>query len=531
MNCTSCARRDFIYGILAAAATGGTAARGELADFFAALPAATPPGVIPDKSGAIKVRLVFSIWDDVQVKKTWPNAGFDFRPVMKNITDALNAGVPGVKFVPGMAFDARGAAKILAEDKRAGDVKGYLVIQMNSWPNAISGIVKAGKPTLFCSFPYSGIGGWDVQNAAMLRRKQKNYAFMSSLDFCDTVGAARAFETLRTGSGDDFVNAATAYRLAHTPPETGIKPCEGPLECLTPEETLAAVKGKKILSVEGCDSRTRAKILKDFGILVENVKFAELNAAWERVPDHLAQAKVNEWKRTARKIAGVSDATLLGCAKQFYGMREVLKAHGAVAISINCLGGCYTGKLQAYPCLGFMELQDIGLFGTCENDIRSTTAMVVFGAMTKGRMGYISDPAIDSSRRAMVFAHCVSTRKFFGPEGASAPYEIETHSEDRHGASVRSIAPVNYPVTTVQFHFFGDGGKGCLLVQTGRTFSNDPDDRACRTKIVAEVTGDFEKSYRLWDLWGWHRVTFLGDFKKDVEALAKKLGYRVIYES
>ena len=45
------------------------------------------------------------------------------------------------------------------------------------------------------------------------------------------------------------------------------------------------------------------------------------------------------------------------------------------------------------------------------------------------------------------------------------------------------------------------------------------------------MTGDFERSYKLWDLWGWHRVTFLGDFKKDVEALAKKIGYRVIYES
>ena len=227
----------------------------------------------------------------------------------------------------------------------------------------------------------------------------------------------------------------------------------------------------------------------------------------------------------------VSDETLLGCARQFYGMKEVLKAHDAVAISVNCLGGCYTGKLHAYPCLGFMELQDLGLFGTCENDIRSTTAMVVFGAMTKGRMGYISDPAIDSSRRAMIFAHCVATRKYLGTDGPTAPYEIETHSEDRMGASVRSIAPVNYPVTTVQFHFFGDGGKGCALVQTGRTFSNDPDDRACRTKMVVEVTGDFERSYKLWDLWGWHRVTFLGDFKKDVEALAKKIGYRVIYES
>ncbi len=528
--CASCGRKDFIYGLFAAVAAG-TASAHELGDFLTALPAPTPAGAIPDKAGAVKVRLVFAIWDEVQVKKTWPNVGFDFRPVMKNVADALNAGVPGVKFVPGMAFDDVGTAKILEEDAKSGDVKGYLVIQMNSWPKAIAGIVKAGKPTLFCSFPYSGIGGWDVQNAAMLRRKTKHYAFMSSLDFNDTIGAARAFEALKAGTGDDFVKAATGYRLAHTPPESGIKPCEGPLDCLSPDETLAAVKGKKILSVEGYDEKMKAKILKDFGIVVEDVKFDELNAAWEKVPDALAREKVAEWKRTARKIAGVSDETLFGCAKQFYGMQAVLKAHGAVAISVNCLGGCYTGKLQAYPCLGFMELQDIGLFGTCENDIRSTTAMVVFGAMTKGRMGYISDPAIDSSRRAMVFAHCVATRKFLGPQDTSAPYEIETHSEDRQGASVRALAPINYPVTTVQFQFFGDGGKGCVLVQTGRTIGNDLDDRACRTKIVAEVTGDFEKSYPLWDHWGWHRVTFLGDFKKDVEALAKKIGYRVIYES
>ena len=41
---------------------------------------------------------------------------------------------------------------------------------------------------------------------------------------------------------EDFVKAAIDYRLSHTPPESGIKPCEGPLDCLTPEETLAAVK-------------------------------------------------------------------------------------------------------------------------------------------------------------------------------------------------------------------------------------------------------------------------------------------------
>ena len=287
------------------------------------------------------------------------------------------------------------------------------------------------------------------------------------------------------------------------------------------------MKGKKILSVEGCPAKFKAQILKDFGIVVENLKFAELNAAWEKIPDAVAQPKVDEWKRTARKIGGVTDATLLGCAKMFFAMKQVLKDRGAVSITINCLGGCYNGKLKAYPCLGFMELQDVGLFGTCENDVRSTVVMIVFNAMTKGRMGYISDPAIDSSRRAMLFAHCVSTRKLLGVESEASPFEIETHCADREGASVRALAPRNYPVTSVQF----DIGKRLVALQTGRSFSNDPDDRGCRTKMVVEVTGDFEKAYRYWNKFGWHRVTFLGDFKKGVEAFAKRIGYKVVYES
>ena len=526
IGCASCGRRDFLYGLLAATAAVQANAH-EFKDFLAALPAPTPAGAIPDKTGAVKVRLVFAVFDDVQKRKTWPYIGFDFRPVMKNVTDALNAGVKGVKFVPGMASDVPTAKKIVAEDNAAGDVKGYLVIQLNNWVRCISPIARTFKPLLFCSFPYSGIGGWDVDNSTLIERKWPSYAFMSSLDFNDTIGAARAFETLKDGTAEDFVKAATDYRLSHTPPESGIKPCEGPLDCLSPEETLAAVKGKKILSVEGSSAKLKAQILKDFGIVVEDVKFAELNAAWEKVPDDDAQPKVDEWKRTARKIAGVTDATLLGCAKMFIAMKQVLKDHGAVSITINCLGGCYQGKLQAYPCLGFMELQDIGLFGTCENDVRSTVAMILFNAMTKGRMGYISDPALDSSRRAMLFAHCVSTRKLLGVESEASPFEIETHCADREGASVRAITPRNYPVTSVQFHF----DKRLLAVQTGRSFSNDPDDRGCRTKMVVEVTGDFEKAYRHWNTFGWHRVTFLGDFKKDVEALAKKIGYSVIYES
>ena len=34
-----------------------------------------------------------------------------------------------------------------------------------------------------------------------------------------------------------------------------------------------------------------------------------------------------------------------------------------------------------------------------------------------------------------------------------------------------------------------------------------------------------------WIKFSWHRVTFMGDFRSDVEAFAKRIGYQVVNES
>ncbi|MCQ2119362.1 MAG: hypothetical protein MJY84_05520, partial [Bacteroidales bacterium] len=157
----------------------------------------------------------------------------------------------------------------------------------------------------------------------------------------------------------------------------------------------------------------------------------------------------------------------------------------------------------------------------------STVATMLLNVMTKGRMGYISDPVMDSSHRTIIYAHCVCTRRFFGPDSEPVPFEILTHSEDRMGASVRAVAPVGYPATSMRIMF--DSHK--IFVHKAITAGNDYDDRACRTKIVAEVPGDYEKLYTQWDVTGWHRVTVYGDVTKELEALAAKIGYEVVYEA
>jgi hypothetical protein len=153
--------------------------------------------------------------------------------------------------------------------------------------------------------------------------------------------------------------------------------------------------------------------------------------------------------------------------------------------------------------------------------------MLAFSTLTNGRPGYISDPVIDTSKRQIIYAHCVASNRVFGPSGPANPFAIMTHSEDRQGASVRSILPVNYLTTSMQI----SRERKEILLHQAVAVGNDPDDRACRTKLCAEPVGDIEKLFTMWDQWGWHRVTFYGDLKEPVRAFADAIGYKVVEEA
>jgi hypothetical protein len=263
------------------------------------------------------------------------------------------------------------------------------------------------------------------------------------------------------------------------------------------------------------------------GIPMQSVSFAEVNAAWESADKDNAKAVAAGWKTDATEVVGVSDATLETSAAMYLGMKQVLKKHGANAIAINCLGGFYGGHIHAYPCLGFHQLNNEGLVGACECDVRSTATMLMINALTDGRPSFISDPVIDTAKRQIIYAHCVAPNRMFGPEGPKNPFAILTHSEDRQGASVRSVLPLGYMTTTLEIR----NPQKEILMHLGKAVDNDPDDRACRTKLGAEPVGDIEKLFSMWDHWGWHRVTCYGDIKEPVYSLADSIGWKVIEEA
>jgi L-fucose isomerase-like protein len=471
-----------------------------------------------------RVRVIYSLHADVQPGPDWPNVGFDFRPVMERMTAALSEGCPEIEFIPTTAAGEDQAKEILAKDAES-NVDGYVVLQMNCWNRVVQTMVTSGKPVLYADFLYAGSGGFLVYTAGFLRQEAKNFGFIGSSKFADVVEAAKCFLAVETP--DQFGAAVAKVRIAKTRP-AGSQDCKpDEVAFLSPSEWKEKMKQSKILTVGGEGWRGPKSVIEQLGVQVIEIPYAEVNDAWKAADKDKARDVADMWEKRAKTIADVSRETLETSAAMYLGQKAVLKNHGADAITINCLGGFYGGHIHAYPCLGFHELCNEGLVGACENDLVSTATMVALKNLTGGRTGFISDPVIDIANRQIIYAHCVAPNRAFGPEGEDNPIEILTHSEDRQGASLRSLLPIGYMTTTVEL---GSHRKE-LLFHRGKAVANIIEDRACRTKLAVEPDGDLEKLFTQWDQFGWHRVTVYGDLKEPLFEIAKMLKWKVTEEA
>jgi len=504
-------RRSFLAGCAACAGAAGVAG---LPGWLQAIP----------RAGRLKIRVLYALHGPVQEVPDWPNKGFDFRPFMDRTNAELAARFRNIAFTPALATGPEQTKAIIAGDAAAG-IDGYLVFQMNCWNRVAQDCVATGKPVLYADFQFGGSGGFLVYTAGFLRAGAPNLGYVGSSRFDDLAAAIKCFaEAKAAGPSYDFARATAKIRAGSTPKPGDLSSRPDPIHPPSAAEAIRRLKASRVLAVQGPESSPSTSVM---GIPVDYLTFSEVNDAWAKADKDEAKAVADRWISGAARVEGVSRAEIENSAAMYLGMKAVLRKHGANAITINCLGGFYGGHIHAYPCLGFHQLNNEGLVGGCECDVASTSTMVTGGILAAGRPGYISDPVIDTAKRRIIYAHCVAPNKVFGPSGPTNPYQILTHSEDRQGASVRSVLPAGYMTTSLKLA----NDRKEIIFHQGKALDNDPDDRACRTKLSVEPMGDIEKLFTMWDVWGWHRVTFYGDLKKPVYDLADAVGWKVVEEA
>lgn len=425
-----------------------------------------------------KVGLVFSVMP--KEVATWPHKGFDYDARVAYLSRAIRESLPDVEWV-------ELAAKSPAEFKEPPGVGAYAVVIVGIWNGVPMRVAETGKPTLLIDDLYGGSGEFLLTLAAASKKSLK-VAGVASSNLSDVVKSLRALAAV---------------------------------------DMLARSKLLVVTSVSGEAFEKSSKLVVErVGTTLVQVKPEELVAEYERVSESEAEPVAQRWISRALAVVEPSRSEILKSARMYVAMRRLLEKHGAQGITIDCLGLFYGGKLPAYPCLGFVELLNQGFVAACEADIDSALTQMLIQYAT-GRPGFISDPVIDLGSRWIVYAHCLAATRVYGPQGPEVPYKIRSHAEDRAGASLQAYWPVGEPVTTFKLNV----AEGAAAIHSGVIAANVEEEKACRTKVA--TVSNVERILENWNRaanFGWHRVSVVGDFRRELVTAAKLLGFRVFEE-
>lgn len=457
----------------------------------------------------------------------WPYVNFDYETRRGEILRTLSAGFPDIQFVP-LTVLGEPDAEIPKVTELASRVDGLLVFLLcTNWgltDSLLPAIGAMEKPAVFVDELYAGSGVFLCHGAKTVRQGSK-VVMVSASRFQDVVDVARVFEILNgpDPTGDEFFAQAQKIRQANFASPGDLSCLADPVQPVEISEVMRRLAETKILRVIS----QKGEPWQALGATIEPVSFDEINAAYNNVRRWEAEEWADRWIQEAQDVKEPRPEDILDSASIYLAMKNLLAERDAQAITMDCLGGFYSGKLPGYPCLGYRQMNDDGqTSGTCEAQIPDMLAMLICQYMF-GRASFASDPVLDTSTNQIIYAHCVAPTKMLGPEGASNPFIIRSHAEDGRGAAIQSLLPTGYMTTSFRM----DNSYKAMVIHRAKAVGNVDDPKACRTKLAAEVVGDIDRLFYQWDRFSWHRLTVYGDVQGPLEELARAFKMEVVREA
>jgi hypothetical protein len=260
-----------------------------------------------------------------------------------------------------------------------------------------------------------------------------------------------------------------------------------------------------------------------FGTEIKTIGRQPVIDAYQSVRQKGVEQETELWIRQAEKVVEPPRDEIYRSCQLALAFEKILAEERATCITVDCYGSMYR-QLPAFPCVGFVRLNNMGLGGICESDLQSALTHILVQGLS-GKPGFISDPTMDESVRGIILAHCLGTPKMDGPGGQAAPYKLRTIMERQEGCVPQVRMRLGQKVTQLRL---ADTDR--IIYFTG-TITDVPDtERGCRTKITVQIDGDPEK---LWQEWtdGLHRTTVYGDITPDLKRFCRFKGIHLIQEA
>jgi hypothetical protein len=478
-----------------------------------------------EKEKDVKVRVAVVFLSNSAEREIWPYPGYDCAARHQEVLKALNHGCPQLEFVPVVVPSPADVQKAIALKE---SVDGYLVYTVTlNWglTGCLQQIAKLGKPMLVAD-EYLGGSGVFLVGLSGLARQGLSVGAVSSTRLEDLAAVARLFaDVKKPGATPESFAKQCDQVYRRTFAAAGDMKCAEDKAPLTPiGECLQRFKHSNFLIVGAGPSGQQREFL---GAKAIYIGFDEFQAQYEKADRDEGAEWGRRWSARAEKVMEPTAEWIGKAGRVYLAMLALFKKYGTDSITMNCLGGFASGQLPAYPCLGFMQVLDDGGQGVCEAMPDDSLSMIMARILT-GRAGYVSDPALDTSKNQIVYSHCMAHTKVFGPQGPANPFRIRTlHNRDPRGCCAESFLPEGYMTTS----FRTSVGHKKMVIHQAKAVGNLSADRGCRTQLLGDVRGDIGKLFHQWDIFGWHRVTVYGDIQEPLVEFGKALGLEIVREA
>lgn len=393
----------------------------------------------------------------------------------------LRSSLPGVELVVYRVASVVDAKRVLDIEKEA---PGFLVVLLHTWSGGATRLfIESGKPIVIIAESYGGGGELLIELGRALREGRP------------VVGVS-----LRDLSDDLVVRKARLLLV---------------IEMLKRSRVLFVMSDR-----ERFDSAKR--LLGSFGVealFLDARDFVEKYYMTIDRKDALIWSE--KWVEDAHAVYENIYEEIVKSARLYLAMKRALQDHGAVSIAVDCIN-LYDAKiLDAWPCLGYMQLWLDGYVPVCEADPYSALSLLIVWYL-RDLPGFISDPVLDMSKDEVVYYHCYAPINPLGGR-SRVRYTITPAHLYLKRASVYVELPVERDITALQVI----PEERTLVIHRGRALRNEPGVHACATKLVARTNTRAIKNR--W-VGPWHRVVFFEDLVDDLRDLAALLGFRVYEE-
>ena len=475
----------------------------------------------------------------------WPYLGYDSNPLKNSILDHLSNRFPDVKFNSSeiiTAYDEKIMGNAKSEISEAGGVIIFTIGHYGN-PDIIEvgkQIIQSGKPTILANIIYAGDHTF-TKLYSILKDQEYPLLPVSSRKIEDMDKPIEVLKNLVKIQGNKvLVYALNSPQMDWSRVMGLINPERKAILKNYPEyiEAVATMKSDDstfYIDLVGKDQAHQWR--KDESKYTENLKSIfgidmiredpdEIIKYYDEIKREEAKEIAAKWVKDALKV-DPNEKTIINSAKLYLAFKKLLKEKKINFFAPDCGTLLLCGKMPAYPCMPFFELFNEGINGICESDMDCTTSFIL-GYYLTGRPGFVSNHTFHLTSNQITYMHCVCPRILYGNDGPLADYEILHHGETEIvGASPSVKFPTGEKLTTVKISVF----EKKIAIRIGKIVDNPTDKGGCVTKVLVNTNANEILENYDWETFGWHRVSFLGDWKEHFQIAAKLLGLEMIENS